>query len=193
MGHYVILSTLPKSLQLALEEAGYHRKDIEVRVQEEFEPRPPSAHGRRGFVAACRLDDTNKFEITWGSYGGSNMFTQTVDDFQGSAPIPPEVAFISGMGNAGAGYPAYASIYVNPKSMDPSLLPVAASVTEKEAKILAIFKSLKSSYRQGYLDRAKATSEEVTSLVERGFLSRNKAGATSITTTGRNAAGKEYS
>lgn len=192
MGHYVKVAELPVSIQKALESAGYHCKDVPVEVRETFEPRPPSAEGRRGFCAACRLDDGAQFEMRWGSWGGSNMFTKTIDDVEGSYEIPEFVAFVTGFSNAGPGYPGYAVVHISPKNMNPKLLPAKADVTEREAKILAIFKSLKSSYRQQYLDRMKATPEEVTALVTRKFLNRNAAGATSLTTEGRNAAGKNY-
>lgn len=192
MGHYVKVSDLPTSIQNALVSAGFHRKDIEVRVEEKFEPRPQSAQGRKGFCAACRLDDSNRFEITWGSFGGSNMFTKTIDDFDGAVEIPEGVAFVTGLSNAGTGYPGFATIHVGPKNMVPALMAPKSNVTEREAKILCIFKSLKSGARKEYLGRMKATDAEVAVLVERGYLSQNKAGATSITTEGRNAAGKEY-
>lgn len=192
MGHYIKVSELPTSVQNALRQGGYGGKDIQVVVEEKFEPRPPSADGRKGYVAACALDDTNQVKMTWGSYGGSNMFTRTIDDVEGYVEIPYNVAFVTGLSSGGAGYPGYATVHVSPKNMNPTLLPPVTNVTEKEAKILAIFKCLKSGARKEYLSRAGASDAEVDSLVERGFLSRNKLGSTSITTEGRNAAGKSY-
>jgi len=190
-GHHIRVRELPQVIQDALNSAGFHRDDIQVHVQEEFEPRPPSADGRKGFVAACNLS-TNDFKITWGSWGGSNTFTQTVDDVEGSMPIPKDGAFITGLSNAGPGLPGFARIYVSPANVNPTLLPPVHNVTEKEAKILAIFRSLKSGYRKEYLGRMGVVDAEVDSLVERKYLSRNKAGATSITTEGRNAAAANY-
>ncbi len=192
MGHYMKVSELPPSIQKGLGMAGYCRKDVEVCVQETFFTRPPSGRGRRGYVVACRLDDTEECKITWGSFGGSNMFTKTIDDSDESVEIPRDIAFISGMGSGGTGYPASATIYISPKNMNPQLLPPTTNVSEKEAKILGVFKGIKSSYRKEYLERLGATASEIDSLVARGFLSRNKAGATSITTEGRNAAEKSY-
>ena len=192
MGHYIKVSELPPSVQKGLEAVGYGRKDIEVSVRETFEPSPISADGRRGFLVACRLDDSNECRVTWGSYGGSNMFTKSIDDVDGSFDVPKDVAFLSGMSGAGEGYPAYAYLVISPKNMNPTLLPPVASVTKREAKILAIFRYLRSSARKEYLNRMRASGAEVDSLVARGFLSRNKAGAMSITTEGRNAAGRDY-
>lgn len=192
MGHYVKISSLPSSIQAALKEAGYNRKDIQVNTAETVCPRPPSAQGKRGFTAVCVLaDDSQEYKMTWGSWGGSNMFVKTIDDVHENVDIPENVAFVMGTSSS-PGYPGYAYIYVHPKNMNPSLLPSEGSVSEREAKILAIFRSLKSAYRKEYLDGMKASDEEITSLVSRGYLSRNKAGATAITTQGRNASAKTY-
>lgn len=192
MSFYIKVNELPSSIQKALTAAGYGRPDISVEVEETFEPRPPSADGRRGFCAACRLDGSDEFRLVWGSWGGSNMFVKSVDDVEGTAPIPPHTAFVRGLGSGGSGYPAYATLHVGPNSMNPKLLPIKVEVTEREAKILCIFKKLKSGVRKEYLARMKAAPAEVDSLVARGFLTRNAAGATSITTEGRNAAGHDY-
>lgn len=190
MGHYSEISELPEVIQKGLKEVGYNRKDIKVEVREQVCIRPPSANGCRGFAVACLLDGSQEFRVTWGSWGGSNMFTTTVDDVQESVPTPPNSAFI--MGSSGGNKPTYAYLVIGPGNVNPQLLPPAANVSDHEAKILAIFNQLKSSARKEYLGRMGAKSEEVDSLVERGYLKRNKAGATSITTQGRNAAGRSY-
>lgn len=197
---YLLVRDLPRSLQAALREVEYGKKDIEVKARETFDPSAAGGGGRRGFVAACKMDDSGKYEIEWGSWGGENPFTKTVEGYRGDVPIPPEVAFIRG--SIGGGHPTNASVYVSPHAMNPALLTAGPEVTPKEAKILAIFKGLKSSYRPEYLDRLEekenelassrerkaATDRAVESLIARGFLSRNKAGSISITTEGRNAA-----
>lgn len=198
-GRYLLVRDLPRSLQAALREVEYGKKDIEVKARETFDPSAAGGGGRRGFVAACKMDDSGTYEIEWGSWGGENPFTKTVEGFRGEVPISPEIAFIRG--SIGGGIPTMASVYVSPHAMNPALLTAGPEVTPKEAKILAIFKGLKSSYRPEYLDRLqekegiessrerKATTDrEIESLIERGFLSRNKAGSISITTEGRNAA-----
>lgn len=189
---YIKVSELPESIKRALSSAGYFGKDIRVEVKERMEPRPPSADGRKGFVAICRLDDSNEFEIRWGSFGGINPFTKTVDNIEGVIDIPRDVAIVTGLSSAGTGYPAYATIHVSPMNMNPTLLPASSDLSDREKMILAIFKMLKSSARPGYLKEMKATNEEIEGLISRGFLKRNKAGAISITTEGKNNAGKEY-
>lgn len=192
MGHYLKVKELPPAMIRALSDVGYGRKDIEIKIQEKIEPRPPSADGRKGFVAVCFLDDSAKVEIRWGSYGGSNPFTKSVDDIQGSIDIPRNVAFILGLSSGGHGYPAYATAHVHPGNMNPSLLPAPSDISDREKKILAIFKSLKSSYRKEYLDQMKVKNEEIQSLIDRGFLKKNKAGSISITVEGKNNAGRNY-
>lgn len=188
---YIDTKDLPSELQNGLTKVGYTSKSIRVSVESDFEPRPPSADGRRGFLAAVPLDGS-EVKVTWGSWGGSNMFTKTVDDVEGTLPVPNNMAFIRGYGDAGKGYPAYATIIVGPDNINKSWLPSGGDVSEREAKILAIFRSLKSAYRKEYLDLMKAEASEVDSLVARGFLSRNAVGATAITTKGRNSAASNY-
>ena len=187
---YVDVKSLPESIQEALHSNGYHRDNLQVLAREEYTLRPPSEQGKRGFVVACNLS-TGETKTVLGSWGGSNMFVQTVDDNTTSMKIPPGVVFILGYGKT-SGSPGYAYLVASPKTLDPVLLPVTADVTEREAKILAIFRALKSSYRKEYLSGMGAKDTEVDSLVTRGYLKRNKAGATSITTSGRNASSKNY-
>lgn len=188
---YLPISELPVSIQKALSEVQYHKKDIEVQVKEEFYPRPPSAEGRKGFLAACRLDDSNAYDITWGSYGGQNAFVKTIDDVDGSYEIPNNMAFILGYSSGGPGYPALAHVVIGPNNINKSLLPMKTDVSEREEMILSIFKRLKASYRKQYLSEKKVTQQEIDSLIERGYLKKNKVGI-SITTQGKNSAGKGY-
>ena len=188
---YVAIDRLPPSVRAALDAVGFGRKDIPVHVHEDFDPRPSSGEGLRGFTAACKLDGTREHSLVWGSWGGANMFTRTVDDgIEGdSAPIPPGIAFVTG--HVGGGRPVWASLTVRPDGLDPTLL-AAPAVSAREATILACFRALKSSARPEYLSRGKVTPAEIDSLVSRGYLSRNRAGATSITTEGRNASASDY-
>jgi len=200
---YMLVRDLPLSLRAALDNVGYGKKDIEVKARETFNPVAMGGQGRRGFVVAAPMDDSGDFKVSWGSWGGENAFKRTVEGMDEDVVIPPNVAFIQG--SEGGGHPTMATVYVSPRAMNPAMLTAGAEVTPKEAKILAIFQQLKSSYRaeefdrlqekdgiEGSRARKEATDREIESLVERGFLSRNKVGAVSITTTGRNAAAKNY-
>jgi hypothetical protein len=59
---------------------------------------------------------------------------------------------------------------------------VDPTLTDDEKQLLAQFRSLKPAYRD-----TKGKEDMVTSLVSRGYLKQNKAGATQITTEGKNA------
>lgn len=192
MGHYVDVKDLPDVLQDALKSVGYHRDNVMVDVKEKICPRPPSSKGRRGFCTVVRLDESGEYKTAWGSFGGSNMFVQSIDDVHETVEIPADTAFVMGTGSGGKGYPAYAHITISPANINPKLLAPNADVTEKESKILAVF-TLKSGYRKEALSRLGATEDEVDSLVSRGFLKqRAKNGATRLTTEGRNAASSTY-
>jgi len=200
---YMLVRDLPKSLQAALDNVGYGKKDIEVKARETFNPVAMGGQGYRGFVAVCPMDDSGEFKVTYGSWGGENAFARTIEGIDTDVQIPPDVAFIQG--SEGGGHPTLASVYISTRAMNPALLGAPADVSPKEAKILAIFQQLKSSYRKEEFDRLQekagiessrarqeTTDREIESLIERGFLSRNKAGSVSITTEGRNAAAKNY-
>jgi hypothetical protein len=60
-------------------------------------------------------------------------------------------------------------------------------LTEKEKRILDIYRGIKSFARPDYLRKLGATSQEMDSLVEREYLKRSKNGATQITVKGKNA------
>jgi hypothetical protein len=188
---YMPVKDLPPSIVAMLESVGYGSKDIQIHAAETFELGSAGGNGYRCFAAVCRLDGSRAFEVTWGSWGGSNMFSpnNAVDRADVGGPLLPAFAVVKG--TIGGDRPVYATVYVHPSALAP-LLPAPAAVTEKEATILAIFRSLKSSARKEYLGRLGATDAEVTALVERGFLTRNKAGATTITTAGKNAAARDY-
>jgi hypothetical protein len=62
-------------------------------------------------------------------------------------------------------------------------------VTEKEKSILRVFRGYKpGEYRKAELARLDTASEDLAALVGKGLLKRNSAGATQITTAGKNAA-----
>jgi hypothetical protein len=189
MSKYISVSELPEILQKALKSVGYGRKDIQVDVQEVFCPRPPSGDGMRGFLVAVNLE-TEEYQTTMGCWGGSNAFNTTIDDAPNSVDVPANIAFVRG--SEGGGRPVYATIVVGPTNVNPTLLPTTATVSDREAEILGAFKSFKSAYRKEWLAEHKVTQEEIESLVERQLIKRNKRGAMSITTEGKNQAARVY-
>jgi hypothetical protein len=61
-------------------------------------------------------------------------------------------------------------------------------VTDREQMILRTIRSLTSAGRKEIFASEKVRPEEIDALVQRGLLSKTKAGAVSITTTGKNVA-----
>jgi hypothetical protein len=72
------------------------------------------------------------------------------------------------------------------------MLPAAPTVSERDGRILGACKSYTSAYRKEWFARNKVTDTELDALVSAGYLKKNKAGAISITTSGKNVATKGY-
>jgi len=176
---YVKVSELPDCLQKALSSVGYHRPDISVVTAEHVSLFDAGSSGRRGFVILVNLS-TGEQRTTLGSWGGSNAYNphNAVDLDTNPYDLPENGAVIRGSEGDG---PVLANLYLNPKNIAP-WLPSVNDVTSEEKEILAQFRSLKPAYRN-------ITGKEtiVQSLVSRGYLKRNKVGATQITTEGKNA------
>jgi len=185
---HVAVKALPPSLRSALESVGYGRADIGVSPAERYTMANGGDAGCRAFTMCVDLA-TGRREIAWGSWGGANMFNPSnhVDLDTTPRAIPEGCAIISGQ--EGGGRPVWASIRVNPSSLAP-LLPAVASVSDKERAILRTVRGYKGGdYRRTELARIGATDADMRALADRGLLKINRAGAVSITTEGRNAAG----
>jgi len=183
-GYSVRTDTLPESIRSALKSVEYYAKDIEIQGKEtESVMCYTSGDGRRGFVLIVNLD-TGECQSMQGSWGGSNMFnpTNAVDLNDQPYPMHSGVAVIKGT----TGYPrTFASITLHSSNITPLLPTVDPTLTDDEKRMLAEFRSLKPAYRT--MSKSKAGEAMVASLVSRGYLKQNKAGATQITTEGKNA------
>jgi hypothetical protein len=118
----------------------------------------------------------------FGSWGGANAFVNNnvIDLDSNEYTIPLDCAVIKGS----EGYlGTIASVILNPGNL-PKWLPAKVDMSKEELDVLNQFISLKSSYRD-----LTGKGEVVDSLVQRGFLKRNKTGATAITVEGKNAYG----
>jgi hypothetical protein len=190
MSTFLPVATLPEVLRRALVDAEYGRKDIAVEASPTFSFQASFGEGFRAFAVAVNLEtgDTKRLDGSWG--GASINHTSQVDGDHADHVIPVNGAII--LGQVGGGRPVSARIILNPENVAKLLPAVDGSVTDRDRDLLAIFGSIKSSYRKEYLDRAKATPAEVDSLISRGLLSRNKAGSVAITTTGKNARGNRH-
>ena len=189
MSQQIEVKQLSPAIQKALATVNYHAKDIEVKPTERVGGTVGGGSGQRGFVIIVNLD-TGKFEGVQGSWGGgSPLSSSPVDAYGGMIDIPANGAVIKGT----TGYPrTFAWIYAHPTAVGAHLLPSgnedAEVLTDAEQQALYCFGSIKGGeYRRDEMRRRNVTAETVDSLVERGYLKRNRAGATQITTKGKNA------
>lgn len=92
-------------------------------------------------------------------------------------------------GQRGGGRPVFATLHI-PAAMRSMILPAAtddAPLTEDEERVIYAHRSLKGGhYRREYLERHRVSPDAIDAMIERGYVTRNRAGATAITTAGRN-------
>jgi len=182
---YVKVKDLPNEIERALSRVGYGRPDIRVATCEALSLSPPSGNGYRGFAVAVALDGSGQIVERWGSWGGANMFSRTIDDATEEVSLPQKTIVIKGLG--GGSNPVSATIYAHPSTLAP-LLPPAPSIGARDARILYAFRSLKSGpYRNEELKAVRCTDADLDALASKGFVKRSKNGATQITTEGKNA------
>lgn len=187
---HVAVTDLPPVVQQALKSVDYGRKDIRVEARTSVTLSDSPGDGRRAFVTLVNLT-AGTFTTVHGSWGGPNMFDRTnvVDNDHRPVTLPPDGLAIQG--NRGGSHPVYATIYVSASMVDRMLPGPAVELTTVERDALYCHNSLKGgAYRKDELRRRKVDQATLDSLVERGFLNRNKAGAMSITTAGKNAVGE---
>ena len=183
---YVQVKELPERIQSSLKSVGYHRADIEVKAQETTYASTGGSKGRRSFVLPLNLE-TGQSSFAQGSWGGSNPFNTTIDDYDKEIQIPENCVVIQGS----SGYKGtFATLYVNPKNL-ANLLPVTnEDLTERQKNILEVFRGFKASYRKDVFERNEVTEQELKELVQKGYVKENKRGAKQITTEGKNQAKK---
>ena len=196
---HIQVKALPESLRRTLSAVAYGARDIEVSPAETFTVQDFGGDGRRAFIFVVDLK-TGRYEAFHGSWGGPNIFDRSnpVDNDATVRPLPEGFAVISGS----TGHGVYASIQVNPKSLAP-LLPAAPAValSPVEAETLRIYREIRGGRRDEYLTGYSAggyrsvtdrrltfaeVSAALLSLSAKGLLKVNKAGATSVTTEGKN-------
>lgn len=184
---YLLVRDLPHALQRALSRVGYGRKDIELSHAESVSIASSGGDGYKAFALVVNLS-TGACAEHWGSWGGANMFNprNAVDLDTRQHTLPPDGAVIRG--SIGGGKPVCASITVSP-ACKILALPPAAEITPRQLAILSVVCGIKGGYRREYFSRGNVQPGEIDALVSAGLLTRNKAGAVSATTAGRNACG----
>ena len=119
--------------------------------------------------------------------------TQRSDVDFANHPIAPGYAVVVGS-ESGTG--TLAIIHIHPDNC-ANILPAPSVITERQKYILNCYKSLTSAGRKNEWERystyqdpagsgGKPSDEEITELVNLKFLTRNRAGAVTITTIGKN-------
>lgn len=185
MATYVAVTELPESIQRALKSVGYGRKDIDIEPRETVAMAFGGGDGYRGFVVLVDLA-TGRTERHMGSWGGANMFNpkNAVDLDTTDRAIHVGMAVIKGY--EGGSRPVSATVYLHPDNV-VKLLPAKPTLTERELLVLGTFNYKGGSYRKAEQARLNVTEDELADLVRKGLITRNRAGACQLTTTGRNA------
>lgn len=184
---------LPAPIRDALKSVRYGRESIAVHASATVQlGGRGSGDGQRAFTTLVALD-TGEYRTVRGSWGGPNMFVTTPVDTDGNEyALPPNGVAI--LGTEGGSHPVYATLHI-PASMVSRILTAgpAEELPQVEKDALYAHKGIKGGeHRREFLRRKRVPSSVVDGLVSRGLLKRNSAGATSITTAGRNALGTYY-
>jgi hypothetical protein len=189
---YADIVDLPEPIRAALKAVGYGRSNIRVFQAPTVQLGDAGpGNGRRAFTALVNLT-TGEHVIRRGSWGGVNMFDQAnaVDNDHGVYTLPANGVAIRGSEGYG---PVFAALHVGDANAlaSPRKAVTAEPTPKVELDALYAHGCIKGGqYRRDELRRRNVPAEVVDDLVARGLLSRNKAGATAITTAGRNALGE---
>lgn len=188
---HVETKQLAPAIRRALESVSYGARDIEVVAADSVSGHSEGGQGQRGFVLILNLD-TGRFQTVNGSWGGANPWDRrAVDLTDERIALPENGCVIKGQ----VGYPrTFATVYAAPNSVGRFLPSGEEEVlSDAEQQAIYCFAAIKGGeYRREELQRRGVSGETVDSLVERGYLKRNKAGATMITVKGKNARTVRY-
>lgn len=183
---YLNVNDLPTLALSVLKSRGYTRKDIQLVAKEKVSMSVGGWDGKRGYCDVVDLS-SNSVQRNTGSWGGPNAFNSTnrVDLSDESISIGPKTMVIQGY----EGHKPMATCYCHSDLFsDYSALneTLGAKASVEEREVLSWFVQYKASYRKPWVD-AKPP-ELIDGLVSKGWLKRNRAGALSITTQGKNIA-----
>lgn len=185
-GTHVAVTSLSLAMRQALKAVRYGARDIEIRPTRNVSLESGAAwKGARGFVMAVNLTSGERV-AHHGSWGGGSYFeSRPVDTTKDRLELPENGAVLKGQ----TGYPrTMATLYVHPSQLAAFLPPASEDLTAEDQQALYVFAAYKGGqYRRDELNRRRVSSATVRSLIERGYLTENKAGAVSITLKGKNA------
>jgi hypothetical protein len=178
MSIYSLVKDLPKCIQNALNSVKYHLKDIEINVTDTVCLLDGGCEGRKAFAIIINLA-TEEYHTEYGSWGGSNMFSNNrVDNDNRNHLLGEGVVVIKGS----IGMKTYARIYIGNKNIIPMLPNEQLDLLSR--KILYIYRALKSAFRAEEIRRIGATDNEINKLIESGYLKKDGRGI-QITTKGK--------
>lgn len=186
MDQYAAVKDLAPHVRRALDSVGYGAADVPIVPAEHVDSGVAGGAGMRGFVLILNTD-TGRYETVNGSWGGATIADpRNPVDRDELIPVPTNGVVIKGT----RGYPrTFATIYAHPQTMG-RFLPSGEAETLTEAEQAAIYCHAAirgGEYRRDELRRRGVEQPTIDSLVERGYLKRNRAGAVQITTRGKNA------
>ena len=176
---YISTNDLPNEIKSALCNLGYTKANIEVQFRESYTLFSVSGDGKRGMTVICK---DGSYDARMGSWGGSNPFQKNqVDSDDTEYPLDVDTFVIKG--NSGNGVYAYLVMHKDNKFGIKET--EAKLISDRQKKILYLYKGLTSAGRKDYLVSMKVTQEEIDQLVAMRLLEKKGRGI-GITTEGKN-------
>lgn len=176
---YASVNLLPEEMKSALWGFGYKKENIEVQFRESYTLFSASGDGRRGFTLVSKNGEV-KSHI--GSWGGSNPFEKSsVDSDDTEYSLDNDTFVIKG----NSGESVYAYIVLNKKNKFGIKEAEKIFLTDRQKKILYLYKGLTSAGRKDYLVSMKVTDKEISELIDMNLLEKKGRGI-GITTEGKN-------
>lgn len=187
IGH-VDLKDLPIGVQRHITDTlGLRPKNVRVHVGTEATPADAYGDGHRAHFAIVNNAGETPARMVHSSWGGSNPFQTTPLDAMARSdrayPIPPGHAVVLGSSQRHV-----LGVHFHPDDI-AKLLPQNDDTQLDDEHVVALHAhgKLKSGpYRKEAMQRGGVKQSHLDHLVATGLLSRNKAGAHTITTKGRN-------
>ena len=185
---YVNVKGLPDHIKRACKLLGHNRESINcVRVNEVSKVYHGNT-GSRGVFSLVGIE-SGVLETVYGSWGGPNcLVSSPVDEFEGNVKLPDGIVALKGS----TGHLNLLTLYASESTM--AMLPQGQTeeLTSIEKVVLYAHASLKGGkYRKEFYQRHRMTAAQLdltlSSLAGKELIKINKAGASSITTNGRNA------
>lgn len=182
---YIKTSELPQIIKDALKLFGYTRLDVTLEAREAIHVGGGAGKGSRNVIVVVDLGENKIVRTLRGSWGGQNMFVETIDDVDSSITIPDN--FVVVFGTEGGTHGSFANLYANTKTVAPLLVEHSEELTKGQLNALYVYRAIKSSYRPDELHRLGVRKSDVDFLIVNGFITE-KGNGRQITLKGKNAA-----